>query len=126
MMSVAGDTQMSQPISAEMRNCIQNCQRCHSVCLETVMHCLRMGGEHAKPGHIRLLLDCAEICETSANFMLRTSDLHHLTCGVCAEVCTRCAEDCERFVDDIMMQACAQACRHCAESCQEMAGHVTH
>jgi hypothetical protein len=85
-----------------------------------------MGGEHAKPGHIRLLLDCAEICETSANFMLRTSDLHHLTCGVCAEVCTRCAEDCERFVDDIMMQACAQACRHCAESCQEMAGHVTH
>ena len=73
-----------------------------------------------------MLLDCAEICQTSANFMLRMSDLHGLTCGVCAEVCERCAEDCERFVDDIMMQACAQACRHCAASCREMAGQAHH
>ena len=117
---------MSQPMSSEMRNCIQDCQRCQSVCLETVMHCLRIGGEHAKPGHIRLLLDCAEICETSANFMLRSSDLHTLTCGVCAEVCERCAEDCARFVDDLMMQGCAQACRKCAASCREMASGAHH
>jgi hypothetical protein len=104
-----------------MRNCIQECQRCHSVCLETIGHCLEMGGEHAQPGHIRLLMDCAEICQTSANFMLRRSDLHGLTCGVCAEVCERCAEDCERFVDDLVMAACAQACRSCARSCRDMA-----
>jgi hypothetical protein len=125
-MSVEGQTQMNQTVSPEMRNCIQDCQRCHNICLETVRHCLKEGGEHAKPGHIRLLLDCAEICQTSANFMLRTSDMHILTCGVCAEVCERCAEDCARFVDDIMMQGCAQACRKCAASCREMAGGAHH
>ena len=107
--------------SPEMQRCIQECLSCHAVCLETVPHCLQMGGEHAQEAHIRLLLDCAEICQTSANFMLRGSELHGRTCAVCAEVCQRCAQDCERFMDDPMMQACAQACRACAESCRQMA-----
>ena len=108
-------------VSQEMRDCIQKCHSCHDVCLESVTHCLEMGGEHARPEHIRLLLDCAEICQTSANFMLRVSDLHTRTCAVCAEVCERCAQDCERFTDDRMMQQCAQICRSCAQSCREMA-----
>jgi hypothetical protein len=108
-------------MSAEMQQCIDNCQECHGVCLQTVMHCLEMGGEHAQPQHIRLMLDCAEICETSANFMLRNSPLHGRTCGLCAEICVQCAEDCERFKDDEMMQQCAQVCRRCAESCERMA-----
>jgi hypothetical protein len=68
------------------------------------------------------MLDCAEICETSANFMIRGSELHHLTCGACAEVCDRCAEDCERMGDDETMRRCAETCRRCAESCHRMAG----
>jgi hypothetical protein len=109
-------------VDEKMRACIQECQNCHNICTETITHCLEMGGDHAEPNHIRLLLDCAEICQTSANFMLRTSDLHNQTCGVCANVCERCAEDCERFGDDEMMQQCAQTCRSCAQSCREMAG----
>jgi hypothetical protein len=105
----------------QMRDCIQECQRCHDICMETITHCLEMGGDHAEPGHIQLLSDCAEICQTSANFMLRTSDFHGQVCGVCAEVCERCAEDCERFEDDEMMQQCAEICRSCARSCSEMA-----
>ena len=108
-------------MSQEMVDCIQECQRCHNVCTETITHCLQLGGEHAEPSHIRLMLDCAEICQTSANFMLRMSDLHGLTCGVCAEVCERCAQDCERFENDQVMQQCAQVCRSCAQSCREMA-----
>ena len=97
---------------------------CHAICVETVTHCLEMGGKHAEAAHIRLLLDCAEICQTSANFMLRGSDLHGRTCGVCAEVCERCAQDCERFGDDEHMQACAKACRSCAASCRKMASSM--
>jgi len=103
-----------------MQDCIEACESCHGVCLETIEHCLHMGGEHAKPAHIRLLLDCAEICQTSANFMLRNSDLHGLTCSACAEICERCAADCERFGDAVMQQ-CADTCRTCAQSCREMA-----
>jgi|SRR5579859_1283369 len=112
---------MHHGIDDSMRSCIQECTNCHGTCVETVTHCLEMGGKHAEAAHIRLLLDCAEICQTSANFMLRGSDLHGRTCSVCAEVCERCAQDCESFGDDDHMQACAKACRSCAESCRNMA-----
>ena len=108
-------------VDERMRECIQECHECHDICLQTVAHCLGMGGEHAAPDHIRLLLDCAEICQTSANFMSRMSDFHGQVCAVCAEVCERCAVDCERFGNDKMMQQCAEACRSCASSCREMA-----
>ncbi len=109
--------------SSDLQQCIQHCLDCHSICMETVPHCLTQGGEHADPDHIRLLLDCAEICNTSANFMLRDSDLHHQVCGMCAEVCEQCAADCERIdPHDEQMSACADLCRTCAESCRSMAG----
>jgi hypothetical protein len=108
-------------VSEEMQRCIQECRNCASICLETVQHCLKLGGKHAEPAHIRMLMDCAEICQASANFMQRGSPLHMQTCAACAEVCKACAEDCERFKDDKMMAACAQACRSCEASCRQMA-----
>ncbi len=108
-------------MSTDMQACIQECLSCHSVCLATVTHCLQMGGEHAEAAHIGLLLDCAEICQTSANFMLRSSNFHTRTCALCAEICEQCAADCERFGDDAQMKACAENCRRCAESCRRMA-----
>jgi hypothetical protein len=103
-----------------MQQCIQECLNCHSICLATVSYCLQMGGKHAEAHHITTLLDCAEICQTSANFMLRGSHFHTRTCGVCAEVCERCAQECERFGDDAQMRSCAEACRRCADSCRRM------
>jgi len=112
----------TQTVSHDMQQCIQNCTECHRVCLETVAHCLSMGGKHASPEHIRLLLDCAQICQTSVDFMIRGSNLHTLTCGVCAEICQRCADECEQMADgDAQMQRCAEVCRRCAESCRQMA-----
>jgi len=107
--------------SPEMERCIQNCEDCHHICIETMSHCLNMGGKHAEAAHIRLLHDCIQICHTSADFMLRNSDMHGLTCSVCAEICTRCADDCERLdPGDQQMKACAEMCRRCAETCREM------
>lgn len=108
-------------VSDEMQRCIQECRNCASICLETVQHCLQLGGEHAAPNHIRMLMDCAEICQASANFMQRGSPMHMKTCAACADVCAACAADCARFTNDKMMQACAEACRRCEASCREMA-----
>ena len=86
-------------------------------------HCLALGGKHAEARHIGLLDDCAEICRTSAGFMLRGSEFHPRTCGVCAEVCRACAESCDRLAgDDELMKRCAEMCRRCAQSCERMAG----
>lgn len=105
----------------EMRTCIENCTQCHQICTQTIAHCLEMGGEHATAKHIGILMDCAQACALSADFMLRDSDLHPHTCGVCAKACIACAEDCERIAgDDEIMQLCAQMCRQCAETCSKM------
>lgn len=108
-------------LSPDMQKCIEECLNCHSVCLASVQYCLQMGGRHAAPEHIGILLDCAEICQTSANFMLRTSESHGRICGICAEVCARCEESCRQMGGDAQMQACAEACRRCANSCRQMA-----
>jgi hypothetical protein len=112
-----------EKVNHNIEDCIENCVDCHRVCLETIQYCLRMGGEHAEEKHIRLLTDCAQICQISADFMIRGSELHHETCAACAEVCGRCADDCTALgADDEQMQECAERCVRCEESCAEMAG----
>ena len=106
--------------NAAMRSCIDECQSCHEVCVETLTHCLSMGGEHAEAEHIRSLIDCAQICSTSADFMLRGSGAHADVCDVCADVCEECAQSCEEL-DGEEMKRCADQCRRCGESCREMA-----
>ncbi len=113
--------QPGKMMGEHMQQCIDACNTCHAVCVETVQHCLKMGDKHAEPNHIRTMLDCAQICATSADFMLRGSDMHAMTCGVCAEACERCAQSCEAIGDDEMMRRCAEVCRMCAQSCREMA-----
>ena len=112
-----------EKVDHNIEDCIENCVACHRVCLETIQYCLRMGGKHAEEKHIRLLTDCAQICQISADFMIRGSELHHETCAACAEVCGRCADDCAALgADDEQMQECAERCVRCEESCAEMAG----
>jgi hypothetical protein len=115
-------------LSPDMLACIELCQNCHKACQETLIYCLQQGGPHAAADHIRLMIDCAEICQSSANFMERGSDLHVYTCSACADVCRRCFEDCRHMAEadnDNRMAACAEMCGRCAESCHQMA-HMVH
>ena len=106
-------------MNQEMQQCIQNCQECHRVCLHKAMsHCLEMGGKHTEPNHFRLMMDCAQICQTSADFMLRGSAHSAHVCAECADVCEACAKSCEAVGE---MEECVAACRKCAESCRKMA-----
>lgn len=116
----------SDDYSEQMLVCIQNCQDCHRACLQTLAYCMKQGGRHARPEHLRLLMDCADICLTSAAFMIRASDLHTHICAACAQVCQRCADDCNELSDDLRMKALADTCQHCADSCRAMAGESAH
>lgn len=114
---------MQQPLTNQaVKGCIELCRDCHAICVSTSMYCLQLGGAHAEVSYQRLLHDCAQICQTSADFMLRGSPLHTAICGVCAQICTECAEACER-VDpgDAQMKACADLCRRCVQFCERMA-----
>ena len=106
----------------EMSKCIQICRDCHAMCTQTIAHCLKLGGRHATPDHIRLLVDCAQMCAASADYMLRESPFHDRTCRLCSELCKLCAKDCEQVAgDDQMVKQCVEMCRRCAESCERMA-----
>ena len=113
MSSAARREPATVAISEEMSRCIETCLGCYRMCLSTAMNvCLETGGKHVGPAHFRLMMACAEMCLTSAHFMLINTPHHKPTCEECAEICVACAEDCQRIV---------AMCRVCAASCSKMA-----
>jgi hypothetical protein len=104
-----------------MEECIALCLDCHEVSLQMVGYLVAKGGEKITPQRVRLLMDCAQVCQTAADFMVRGSPMHGLVCFVCAEVCEASAVECQRFADDPTEAECMDACRRCAESCRQMA-----
>ena len=116
---------MPSHISAETAACINECLACYEACEATFAHCSVVGGKHAEPAHLRLLIDCSRICSMSADFMLRGSDFDIDLCEVCSEVCRQCAEDCEQIdPSDEMMRECAAQCRKCADACERMTANM--
>jgi len=101
----------------EIEQCVQDCLNCNTICLQTAKNCQKAGGDHAKPEHISMLLDCAEMCLTAAHFMQHNSPMHGYVCQTCAQVCNHCAGECEQMGDT----DCANACRNCAWSCEQIA-----
>ena len=106
----------------EKASCLEACMQCHRICLQTALnHCLEAGGKHVEPDHYRLMVSCAEICQTSANFQLGSSPFSAQVCGVCAQVCLACAESCKKIGG---MDECVAACEQCAQTCSKMAKSV--
>src|SRR4051812_11316954 len=93
-------------MSGQMQTCIENCQDCHTLCIQTAQYCLTLGGKHASADHIRVLLDCADACQTCFNFMSRMSPYHPKYCGNCADLCRACTDSCRGLAggDQLMLQ----------------------
>jgi hypothetical protein len=104
---------------------LEACQDCYRICLAMVNHCQVQGGALAEPKQIRLLLDCAEICQTTADFLPRGSNLHLTICNACVVVSLKCAAACEELIEDELMQSCAAACRRAAAACQTLVASVS-
>jgi hypothetical protein len=101
------------------KSCVDACDDAHRLCTETAIHAMQQGG--AAWETIQLLLDTADIAETAADFMLRSSRQHHLVCGVAAEITDKCANVCEAMAaDDLRMRECSEACRRAATLCRKL------
>jgi hypothetical protein len=109
---------MQHAMTPDMRKCVEACQRCHNLCLQAATgHAVEPAGGQVDPAHFRLLIDCAEICQASANFMLRGSHFHDHACQLCVIICDACARDCEQVGG---LADCMHACQRCAESCRQI------
>jgi hypothetical protein len=83
---------MQHQTSPEMQACMDACHDCHMTCLSMAMnHCLEVGGRHVEPQHMRIMLDCAQICSVALDFMAGSSEHHRHICRECAEICRACA-----------------------------------
>lgn len=103
-----------------LSDCVDACLAAHRACTESVIHGLQQGGDVGEWDLVQLLLDCADISETAANFLLRSSRLHHLTCQVTAEIADRTATACEKHAaDDALLRETAEACRRAATACRK-------
>ncbi len=106
--------------SLAMREGLKACTRCSRVAKETLTFALFHGAEHAEADHLRRLMDCAEICQTTADFLLRASPQHGAICRACIEVCKACAED-ARAIGTPELQRLADHCGRCAAACDTLA-----
>lgn len=95
--------------------CANACLECYKACLDHLTHhCVEVGGPHTEPAHVRLMMDCIEICRACADFCVRNT-ANRLDIGpVCEKICRACAEHCERLTG---MEKCVAACRRCADTC---------
>lgn len=119
----AGTAAGGRQLSDEMEECVRDCLNAHRVCVDTLVYCLERGDLAGRLA--RELLDCAEMCETAAHFLLRGSELHPRACALCAEVCAVLADACDEFADDPQLRVCADACRAASASCRAVASLMT-
>ena len=116
--NVINPARSPEKLMGPMQEAIQACFDCHSMCLRSAMtFCVAQGGKHVAAAHLQLMINCAEICQTCANFMLTDSPLYKTVTAACAEVCEACAKSCEQVGG---MQDCIEECRKCEKSCKAM------
>jgi hypothetical protein len=103
---------------SDTKQCITHCMDCYRMCIETAMtHCLRAGGAHVEPSHFRLMINCADLCRATADFLLSESEFEARICALCADVCEACAASCREVGE---MEDCVLACEICSGSCAAM------
>jgi hypothetical protein len=112
---------MNHPVTAQaMHDAARATQECEAICIDTIQYCLQQGGAHVESSHMKLVLECAEICTTTVKFLLLGA-FHGQVSGVCANICEACAVSCEKFAGDSQMKEWADSCRLCAAACRRVA-----
>jgi hypothetical protein len=109
-------------ISQEARDCIEATSDTYSVSAETFNYCLAGDAGLRDPRHLRLLIDCCEVCQTAQNSLLRGSEVSTMLAAVCVEACEQLAESC-RALDgsDDQLIRCAEQCDEAADCCRKLA-----
>lgn len=94
-----------------LAECAAACNMCLSGCLAD--------NDPKMNACIKLDIDCAQICSTTADFVARNSDHAQHLLKECAEICGKCAAECEKHSQHHdHCKACAEACRKCEQACK--------
>lgn len=100
---------------------IYACNRCSQACYECLDVCLNEQYINPKKNCVKILIECAKVCEMAVGLMAMNADFAKDYCKICATICDSCAKECE-MVQEEYCQKCAQECTTCAEECNKMSG----
>jgi hypothetical protein len=100
---------------------IESCQDCRDICEESIVHCIKTGGELSQMDVLGVLMDCRDISALSVRFMLRGSPYFRHLAPTFIEVCEKCAEMCDTVSGDEFLSVCAKSCRRCADNVRQIA-----
>lgn len=100
----------NQQLLTALAECAASCNMCLTACFDE--QDVKMMATC-----IKIDMDCAQICATTAAFVARGSTHAKHLLKECAEICTKCADECAKHKTD-HCQKCAEACRKCAEACK--------
>lgn len=104
--------------------CARTCAVCADACLaEEAVAELRKC--------IRTNLDCAAVCQATAEILTRQTapdwSLLSAQLQACGEACHTCATECERHAKHMEhCRLCMETCRSCASTCQRMREAIKH
>lgn len=113
-------TEPRVPSASDLRAAFLACLRAHEACEAAVTQVLR-GEDGAVDERVGTLLDCADVCRTTARHIRHASPLLRGTAGVAAELCERAAEACAALASAPAMLTYAEACRRSAACCRRVA-----
>lgn len=99
-------------------DCGQACSACADACLseEQVAQLARC---------IRLNLDCADLCDTTARVLSRQTEydanVTRALVEACRQACKSCGDECEQHAQHHEhCRVCAEACRRCEQACDRL------
>lgn len=95
---------------------IQVINQCADTCDYCASSCLQEKDVTMMANCIRLDMECASICKTTALLLHLESNHVNAACQLCADICSACADECEKHEHE-HCKKCAAICRECAEQC---------
>lgn len=108
------------PIQTMMPEMLKMLHDCAAMCEHTVHVLLQRQDAHLRRHQIKLLNDCASICHLCARSISSHSPVMKAMCDFCAYVCDVCGHECLRH-NDHESQMCGQMCLACARDCRAFA-----
>lgn len=100
----------------DSKSCQSECKGCEQMCEKTLNYCLKKGGKHAAPEHVKLMKDCIAVCKANSDLRSRDSKYAEELSKLCSKICADCSAACEKLKDP-KMKECVDTCKKCSECC---------
>ena len=122
---LASHPQPSALDRAALLECLKACHDCAATCTVCADACLSEDQVQMLRRCIRLNLDCADICATTASVLARQTQpdpaVLRAQLQACAAACRSCGDECASHAQHHEhCRVCAESCRRCADACDRL------